>query len=259
MVEAADGSCWVVKATSNPQHRRILVNEWIAGSFLRYLQIRSPEAAVIDLPASLVEAEPRLCIELGRRQVRIPAGWHFGSRYPGDPDRTAVYDFLPDALLANVSNLGDFAGTFVFDKWVCNSDARQCIFYRAERREPASQESPALVRPGFVASMIDHGFVFDGPNWRFGDAPRFGLYISPRVYSGIRGWDDLEPWLSRIEHFPEEQADLALRGIPPEWIAGDEPAIEETLSRLFDRRRRVRAIVEDAIAQLGGKWFPAWR
>ena len=37
LIEAADGHCYVVKFLNNPQHRRILVNEWIASVFLRYL------------------------------------------------------------------------------------------------------------------------------------------------------------------------------------------------------------------------------
>jgi len=46
-IEAADDHCYVVKFLNNPQHRRILVNEWIASVFLRYLGISTPEAAVI--------------------------------------------------------------------------------------------------------------------------------------------------------------------------------------------------------------------
>ena len=45
LIEAADGHCYVVKFLNNPQHRRILVNEWIASVFLRYLGISTPEAA----------------------------------------------------------------------------------------------------------------------------------------------------------------------------------------------------------------------
>ena len=46
LIEAADGHCYVVKFLNNPQHRRILINEWIASVFLRHLGFSTPEAAV---------------------------------------------------------------------------------------------------------------------------------------------------------------------------------------------------------------------
>ena len=42
LLECADGGFYVVKFVNNPQHRRILINEWLANSFLRYLQIHVP-------------------------------------------------------------------------------------------------------------------------------------------------------------------------------------------------------------------------
>ena len=98
-------------------------------------------------------------------------GWHFGSRFPGDPARLVVYDFLPDTLLAQVENRAEFLGMLVFDQWMGNADSRQAIFFRARLREwlPAHEAHPQ--RLGFVAQMVDHGFAFDGPHWRFGDSP----------------------------------------------------------------------------------------
>ena len=37
LLEADDGRWYVVKFLENPQHRRILVNEWIAGGILPYV------------------------------------------------------------------------------------------------------------------------------------------------------------------------------------------------------------------------------
>ena len=37
-------------------------------------------------------------------------GRQFGSRYPGDPAKVAVYDFVPDTLLHKVRNLSDLLG-----------------------------------------------------------------------------------------------------------------------------------------------------
>src|SRR5262245_41128328 len=131
LLEAADGRFYVVKFLNNPQHRRVLVNEWIAWTFLRYLQISTPDAAMVELTPEFIEQNPEVYIQLGSSRLAVVPGWHFGSCYPGDPSRVAVYDFVPDTLLGQVANAPDFAGVLAFDKWVSNADARQAVFIRA--------------------------------------------------------------------------------------------------------------------------------
>src|SRR5262249_13241586 len=138
--------------------------------------------------------------------------------------RTVVYDFLPDSLLDRVENQADFRSVLVFDKWMANTDSRQAIFYRAR-----VQDAPGSARPerlGFVAQMMDNGYVFEGPQWRLPDSPLYGLYFRTRVYKTVRGWADLEPWLERIQHFPEEVVDQAFKQIPPEWLA-ESPQVDD--------------------------------
>ena len=130
-MQADDDSWYVVKFRNNPQHRRILVNELLSATILEYLRITAPETALIEVTPQFLAANPDVHIQLGSRRVEIEPGWQFGSRFPGDPMRLAVYDFLPDALLSQVVNLDEFRATLVFDKWTGNSDGRQCVFYRA--------------------------------------------------------------------------------------------------------------------------------
>ncbi|MCX6896954.1 MAG: hypothetical protein NTZ16_16010, partial [Verrucomicrobia bacterium] len=153
LIEAADGRFYVVKFKNNPQHRRILVNELLASVLLRYLQIRVPDAAIVEIPPAFLECNPDLAIQLGARRLPIEPGWHFGSCFPGHPEHIAVYDFLPDALLGKVENLSHFLGAMVFDKWVGNTDSRQAIFFRARVKEwhPGSRLLPA--RTGFLTEM----------------------------------------------------------------------------------------------------------
>ena len=49
LIEASDGRFYIVKFQNNPQHRRILVNELVSAVFLKYLQISSADAAVIEV------------------------------------------------------------------------------------------------------------------------------------------------------------------------------------------------------------------
>jgi hypothetical protein len=245
LLECDDGHYYVVKFRNNPQHRRILVNEWIASVFLNYLQISTPETAMVNLPADFVAGNSALHIQLGSRRQTVEPGWHFGSRYPGDPAKVMVYDFIPDLLLDKVANRNEFLGALVFDKWIGNADARQSIFFRARLRKwsPAAGEQPQ--RLGLVAHMMDHGYVFDGPHWTFTDSPLQGLYFRPSVYSGVRSLNDFQPWLDQVVHFPEEVVDQAQKQIPPEWLEGDEASLNKLLEKLMSRRTRVPDLISD--------------
>lgn len=253
LLEADDGHWYVVKFRNNPQHRRILVNELLSTVLLDYLKIASPECALIQVSAGFLAANPELHLTQGTRQLPVEPGWHFGSRYPGHPERVAVYDFLPDALLPQVANLNEFRGILVFDKWVGNSDGRQCVFYRAMVHNAERTGGHAA----FVARMIDHGFAFNGPHWDFPDSPLQGLYSRRHVYAGVRSLDGFEPWLSQVVHFPEEVIDRAWKGIPPEWIEGEDDALEQLLERLFERRARLPELIEASrVCRINP--FPDW-
>jgi len=254
LLEASDGHSYVVKFHNNPQHRRILVNEWIASTFLHYLDIAAPETAMVELTQEFLAATPDVHIQLGRERRPVTPGWHFGSRFPGDPMRTVVYDFLPDTLLEQVENLRDFLGILAFDKWMGNADSRQAIFFRARVHDPLAENPPRL---GFVAQMVDNGYVFEGPHWRWGDSPIQGLYFRPLVYRTVRGLAEFEPWLDRIRNFPEEVVDQAVKRIPPAWLEGDEDELERLLERLLRRRERVPDLIEQCRSGRSNP-FPIW-
>lgn len=258
LVECDDGHFYVVKFLNNPQHRRILINEWIAAIFLDYLQISTPPVAMVNLSKAFLDATPEIHITLGSRRQAVEPGWQFGSRYPGDPGKVMVYDFLPDALLDKVANARDFLGVLAFDKWIGNADARQSIFFRARLRQWPPEAREGAPRAGFVAQMMDHGYIFDGPHWKFPDSPLQGLYFRPNVYQSVRGWEDFQPWLDRVVYFPEEIVDAAQKQIPPEWMAEDAAVLQTLLERLMSRRRRVPDLIRDS--QRGRvNPFPEWK
>lgn len=252
LLEADDGNWYVVKFRNNPQHSRILVNELVAATLLDYLKLSAPETAFLHLTADFLRENPDVHLNIGARRQEVEPGWHFGSRYPGDPARLAVYDFLPDALLPRVVNLHEFLAVLVFDKWTGNADGRQSIFYRALVRDARGAE-----QPGFVARMIDHGFIFNGPNWEFHDSPLQGLYGRRWVYERVRSLDDFQPWLDLVVHFPEEVLDHALRRVPPQWIEGAEDELERVLTELLRRRARVPELIE-ACRSGRHNLFPNW-
>ena len=246
LLEAEDGAFYVAKFLNNPQHRRILINEWLACVFLRYLQIYVPETALLELTPNFLEANPELYFSIGPRREPVKPGLHFGSRVAVDPNRVAVFDFLPDKLLAKVENRADFLGMLVFDKWVGNADSRQAVFFRGRAKSwtPLKGEAPARV--GFFAQMIDHGFAFNGPHWAFQDSPVQGLYFRTSVYDEVRSLDSFEPWLEMVAHFPESVIDSAWKEIPREWFEDDEEPLEKLLETLLKRRAQVSRLIREA-------------
>src|SRR3984893_19507317 len=129
LMRCDDGAYYIVKFQNNPQHVRVLANELLGTKIAGYLGLRVPQIEVVEVRRELIELTADLVIQLGIGRTPCRAGKQFGSRFPGDPARLTVQDFLPDEQLREVENLGDFAGMLVYDKWTCNTNGRQAIFF----------------------------------------------------------------------------------------------------------------------------------
>lgn len=247
LMRCEDGNYYVVKFQNNPQGVRILANELLGTRLAARLGLPTPAAEVVEVRQELIANTEDLVMQLGRGRAECRAGRHFGSRYPGLPAEVAVYDFVPDEILEEVENLGDFRGMLVFDKWTCNTDGRQAIFFRAA---PAER---------YRAQMIDNGFCFNAGEWNFPDAPLRGIYLRHKVYGSVTGMDSFEPWLSRIESRVAETAlDEMQSEIPPEWYDDDTDALEGLLEQLWRRRGLVRELLASAWKS-SAQPFPHWK
>lgn len=247
LMRCSDDGYYVVKFRNNPQGARILANELLGTRLAARMGLPTPEAAVVEVREDLIEHTEDLEIQLGRGRTRCMAGLQFGSRYPGAPARTVVYDFLPDEQLREVVNLDDFHGMFVFDKWTCNTNGRQAIFFR----------SPGESR--YRAQMIDHGFCFNACEWDFPDGALRGIYARHRVYEAVRGIESFEPWLTRVETRMDESIIGEMAGdIPPEWYGFDSEALDRLLKRLSRRRAIVRELILQAWKS-SAQPFPNWK
>lgn len=257
LLEADDGNYYIVKFQNNPQHRRILINEMVAGGILDHLQIASPEYRIVNLSPDFLKANPDVCLQTGTRRQPIEPGWHFGSRHPGNPDTLTIYDYIPDALLNHVANADQFLAVLAFDRWVANADGRQSIFFRAQLHDWLARPGVPPRKLGFVVLMIDHGFAFNGPHWELPDSVITGLYPRHSVYQAVRSLDDFQPWLDRIANFPEEVFDRILRQIPHQWFMDDSDSLEHLLNSLLRRRKRIPDLME-ACRKAPGNPFPHW-
>jgi hypothetical protein len=254
LLDCDDGHFYVVKFQNNPQHRRILVNEWLASSLLAYLQISTPEIAVVNITAEFLARSPQVHIEFHARRLAVEPGPHFGSRHLGKTSDAIIYDFVPDVLLDKVTNRTDFLGAVVLDKWTGNVDARQAIFTRPEilREAKPGHESRCL-----SVSMIDQGYAFGGHQWKFMDSPLNGLYFRPSVCRQVRSLDDFQPWLDRVVNFPKEVLAKARRQIPPEWVFKDEEILDALMGRLMSRRDLVADLIAESARDRENP-FPEW-
>ena len=264
LMRCSDGYYYVVKFQNNPQHRRILVNELLGTKLASRLGLPTAPGAVVEVGEELIRLTPDLSMELPRARIPCQPGLQFGSRYPGDPRRLTLHDFLPDEQLREVENLHDFAGMLVFDKWTCNTNGRQTLFFRELRTAPggqgcASPGAPETPESGYRTVMIDQGFCFNAGEWNYPDAPLRGLYARNRVYQGVTGMESFAPWIERLEkRMTERVLDEASREIPPSWYEDDFDALLLLLEQLLRRRARVPDLLLEA-KRSNRQPFPNWR
>lgn len=234
LMRCSDGNYYVVKFQNNPQHPRVLVNEMLGTRLARQLGLPTTPVAVIYVSEELIHLTPDLCVETPRERIPCRSGPQFGSRYPGDPHRLTLLDFLPDPQLEHVENLDAFAGMLVFDKWTCNTNGRQTLFRREPRDARDELEAP------YEAIMIDQGFCFNAGEWNFPDAPLRGLYARNKVYEGVTGKESFALWLERLhQQISERILDSIIREIPPAWYDDDLDALTGLAARLYRRRSLV--------------------
>lgn len=243
LMRAEDDHYYVVKFRNNPQHPRVLANEWLAARLGQALGLPLPEQAIIHVSEELTAHAPDLVLRMGGQSLRCAPGPQFGSRLVGDDPNAPIYDYLPESTLETVDNLHDFWGLLLLDKWTCNCNGRQVVFRRAPRGR-------------LRVYAVDQGFCFNAGEWTFPDSPLRGVYSRNCVYRDIVGWESFEPWLSRLEALPPALIYRAGEEIPPAWY-GDADELNTLLRHLVARRKQVRRLVE-AVRRSPRAPFPQW-
>jgi len=241
----ADGQVYVVKFQNNPQHMRVLANEFLASRIAAAAGLTAPETELVEVSNWLVENTPELEMDLGRTRVRCSTGLQFGSRFVGGLMPGQVVDYLPEEQMAEVRNLTEFAGILALDKWTGNANGRQAVFARRQRERR------------YRAVFIDYGYCFHAGEWRFEDLPLRGVYYRNDVYREIAGWDAFEPWLTRLETMAADTVWAAANEVPPEWYGGDLSEMEALVEKLLARRSRIRELIE-GFGKSDRRPFPKW-
>lgn len=245
LLRCADGHLYVVKFRNNPQHVRVLANEFLATQLAAMVGLPVPVAKIVEVGEELVGRAKAMTIVLGSAEIQVEAGLHFGSRYAVNPTEGQVFDYLPSDQLHRVRNLNAFAGVLAFDKWTCNVDGRQAVYCRKSRERKYS------------AMFVDHGYCFNAGEWTFSDFPLRGVHPRNEVYTSIKSWSSFDPWLTRIENLADERIWDAAGTIPPEWCGASWNELETLVKVLIERKALVRELILD-FGRSSRRPFSSW-
>ncbi len=244
LLGTTDGNYFVTKFAGREGARRRLINEWVGSKLLSRLGVATPLVRIVETSEDFIESHRGQFAAAGL-DPSVLRGLHFGSQVPGDPAKVAIYDYLPDRLLAKVENLGDFIGALTVDLWCGKTSKRQAIFVRADQKSRL-----------FRALMIDNDEMFGGGAWRIGGASP-GLHLSLVPYANLVDMAALDPWLSKIESIPQGFFPSLVSSLPEEWIQRDGLALIAMLRRLSIRRDSLRSLALTYLRS-NSKLFPQW-
>ncbi len=246
LLAASDGYLYVTKFQNNPQHVKILANEFLATRLVRALGLPVPEVEVIVVSDGLIEENSGLRFEAEGKIIRCASGLQLGIRYAADLWQDRLSDHLAHSKFEYVKNKEDFWRILVLDKWLGNCDGRQAVFTRrSDQRE-------------YAATFIDHGYCFNGSEWTFPDLPLHGVFYRNSIYRDVTGWNSFEPALSKAESFDPQILWTLASEIPPEWYQHN----QDTLCCLIEFLCKRRCIIRDLISRFrdcSHQPFPNWQ
>jgi len=136
-IVASDGHCYSVNLEERWGTESSILNA-VGSCLCQVAEIETAAPAILNVDADLIA----LGMSGGTTDL---GGAYLGKRYPVDPETTAIYDFLPDILLAKVKTRADFWKMISIDLWLGNPRASKALFYR-EAPESQSFRSTMVFR-----------------------------------------------------------------------------------------------------------------
>ena len=243
----ADGHVYVVKFQNNPQHMRVLANEFLAAKLAAAAGLTAPDVASWSrFQAWLIENTPELEMDLGRTRERCQPGLQFGSRFAGGLMPGQVVDYLPEEQLAG----GEEPGR------VCRHPGPRQVD-RQRQRAPGGVHAQGSANGATTRSSSTSDIAFMPGNGDLRMRRCAESTIATMFTARVTGWDSFEPWLTRLETMPAETVWAAANEVPPEWYGGDQSEMEALVEKLLARRSRIRELIE-AFGKSERKPFPNW-
>ncbi len=247
LVETDSGRHYVAKFCHNPQGTRTLINEVLGSAVMQRVGICTPSLRVLTLPEEVGAHfyRDRRC-KSPKEKWPFGDSLHLGSECPANPDRVAIWDLLPRKLLPRVANLGDFGRAFAIDRWLNQIDIRQAIFFKISGQ--------ARGEACYQTSLIDHGFAFQGTDWKFDDdqaMPLRGLYIDRFVYRLLDMQRLCEETLDRVMDIGDGDLHSTADSLPDCWFCdGERGQLKEIIKALCVRKAILPTILKRNLQNL---------
>jgi len=155
-------------------------------------------------------------------------------------------DYLPQELLARISNVADFARVLVLDKWACNADGRQAVYVR---KTPRSGDTVRPSSTRATASMPANGLSL---TIRYEGCTRTILYM------GCDRMDAFEPALTRAEEMDADTIFRCATTFQKNGNEGDRDGLTRLVEAIYRRRSIIRRLISE-VRRSSRNPFPHWR
>lgn len=212
-VLASDGKLYFVKLRASGG---CMGSKALAYKIIKHCGVQTVEPTVVTFSEDFVrQARAQHKLE---DSSSIPAGSHFGSQYPADPQSTPIFDFFPQNLAGRIENIEDLAKMRTLDAWIANPTPGQAIFVGQKNK-------------GYKAHMVG-----------------FGGSFSFRPHSPQRSWNwRLAPlraaatWLTAadtvdvVRRITKRDLKALAADIPADWWTGSPTSTTEIIDALVAR------------------------
>ena len=243
--ECNDGETWYIKHIGN--NRLHVINELIGASLLQFLDLPTPEIALVEVVPETIEGvrfygKPPQGVAFGSRQLTGQSkSLDRGDLYQGQEIRKFA---APEAL----------TGIVLFDIWVYNTD-------RSPRNPNVLVEE--LGKDSFRLVAIDHAVIFEDKEYSnmgrsMNNLPPtieesliyHPLYRNLHDSLGLFFSEEADRVLGRIEDVTESELHDILKVIPDEWEVKETEKESIIKHYLLPRKNLVRSfyqqLLEDA-------------
>ncbi|MBF0506281.1 MAG: hypothetical protein HQL09_05545 [Nitrospirae bacterium] len=193
-----------------------LAAELIASQLARFLDIPTPEAAIIKLDAVIAEVIPDTDLAL---RIRSSSGLNFGSKViTGGFDTWPVSKAIPSSLKTLAAEI------FAFDAMIQNPDRRA--------------EKPNILWKGDELFVIDHEmsmmFIYDilpTPNpWQISNLRFVNGHL---FYNALKGQSlNLDRFAGALELLDDNTLETMITNVPEEWRSANIAKITTHLSEI---------------------------
>ncbi len=203
---------------------RAMINEWLGARLMRMVGVMTADVLPISIPGRIAaETWPDLMTECDLVGV--------ASAYPVDPSKQAVFDFLPDSMMALVANLDHFVGALAVDLWTGKVEPRHTIYYK---------QGP------YWACSIDHKGMFGGSTWDCRSDSSVKNPVATWAYQRVLTEAQIDLWTRQMNGIHESHLRQLFSATPECWLDSTTIAeLEGLVDLLLSRRAMVPAMLEE--------------